>query len=312
MSDISFTQAIAFHLYEKQADIWPHISEPLLPKPADYDTWKESQSRPHTHIDAHSELLSVEEVAHLYAGVAFAMWQHGVVMNAHITFDWRKMGVNDASDAVKLLGRYNHEAAKWLRVGKFNKDALRAGRRFGHGADFFYVHVHENGGEYGFHTHQLCFVPPAIAKPFTDWSRKGLARLTKQPTISEKAFHAKFNGSRDERQQLARCWGWFRYIVKQLDQNHEILDNEGQWRPATSIFRPWTSHQLKPLPVPVAVRVSHNIGKSQQRAAGFVSRYVTGDWDEMYYGRELDERRERLEEEARRADLEKLIPTLSL
>ena len=258
----------------------------------------------------HPATLTVKEVARLYSGVAFAMWRHGVVMNAHLTFHWGEIGAKDAAHAVKLLGSFNHEAAKWLPVGKFSNDAIRAGRRFGHGTDFFYIHVHENGGVQGFHTHQLCFIPAPTAKLFVAWARKCLARLAGKASIPKSAFDMKIKRSLGESQDVTRCWGWFRYLIKQLDTNTEVLDNEGGWRPVASIFKPWTQRQLMPLPVTTAVKISHNLGRTEQREAGFASRYITGEWHEMYLGRELDEWRERLREEARQVEFERLLPVL--
>jgi len=277
---------------------WPTATPSVSPSP--------------TAAEAHPATLTVKEVARLYDGVAFAMWQHGVVMNAHLTFDWGQIGATDAAHAVKILGSFNHEAAKWLRVGKFDKDAIRAGRRFGHGTEFYYVHVHENGGAQGFHTHQLCFVPAPIAPLFVTWSRKCLARLTGQTSIPRTALDIKIKRSLGEGQDVTRCWAWFRYIIKQLDTNRGILDNEGQWRTAVSVFKPWTKRQLLPLPVEKAVKISHNLGRTAQRAFGFPSRYLAGHWSELYDGRELDERRERLRDERRQAEFEQMLPVLRL
>ena len=57
------------------------------------------------------------EVPRLYSAMAFAMWQYGRVMNAHVTILWKLLGVTDPNKAAEILSKYNHEAAKWLSIG---------------------------------------------------------------------------------------------------------------------------------------------------------------------------------------------------
>ena len=47
---------------------------------------------------------------------------------------------------------------------------------------------------------------------------------------------------------------------------------------------------------------SENISEGAQRAAGFVSKFATGEWDRLYDGSELQERRRHLKEEAERQE----------
>jgi hypothetical protein len=260
----------------------------------------------------HPSFLTAKDVVRVYKAIAFAMWKHGVIMNTHITINWTQMGVGDGAKAVKLLGKYNAEAAKWLRVGAPGQPVQRASKRQGLGTDYFYVHVHENGGDEGFHTHQLCFVPVAISADFFAWSRKCFTRLMKRETIPARAFWPVIRNSKNEGTRVDRCWAWFRYLTKQMDQGVCILDDDGAWRLGRDLFKPWPYRQMKPLPVAKAVRVSENIGASAQAASCFVSRYITGEWDRLYQGDELNDRQTRLRQERDEAEWQALEKTLSI
>jgi len=108
------------------------------------------------HPDRQKASALTIEVPRLYSAMAFAMWQYGVVMNVHLTICWRLLGVTNHDWAVELLSRYNHEAAKWLKVGVDDGvERSRASRRAsGTSAPHVFVYVHENAQEKGFHSHE--------------------------------------------------------------------------------------------------------------------------------------------------------------
>jgi hypothetical protein len=306
----SFVFSLGVHTYENQKIIWPHLANPGIQKPVGYDEWKQEHPKPKV-VQTHPSTLTPHEAVRAYEGIAFAMAQHGVVMNAHITINWRQMGVDDASKAVALLGEFNGEAAKWLRVGKPDGLPERASRRQGYGTDYFYVFVHENVGEQGFHTHLLCFIPAALTADFTKWSRACFARLLHRKEIPARAFWPVVRHQKLETDRVERCWAWFRYLIKQLDETVTVLDDEGALQPLRGILKPRPLRQMKPLPVPSAVRVSHNLGPRERRKAGFRSRFQTGDWERIFSGDELDERRVRLREEAQEAEFKAFLATLN-
>jgi hypothetical protein len=97
-----------------------------------------------------------------------------------------------------------------------------------------------------------------------------------------------------------------------MHEGVSILDNNGVWKPGRELFKPWSYRQMKPLPVPQAVRVSENIGASAQSASSFVSRYITGEWDRLFQGDELNDRQTRLRQERHEAEWEALVKTLNI
>jgi hypothetical protein len=245
------------------------------------------------------------EVPRLYSGMAFAMWQYGRVMNAHLTILWKLLGITDHDEAVKILSKYNHEAAKWLSVGHGdNRVRSRfSGRSLGTSAPHIFVYVHEQAQEKGFHTHELLCVPLGRAQEFAEWSRDCLVRLSKCARADEAAVffspasqkRRKFRPYGGGRESFAvdRQWRWFRYLTKSLGPAHrERSPVDGAWQVARDIFQ-----ITKPFMAtgPVSCRklagCSENIGPTAQRLAGFVSKFEAGDWTNLYDGSELDEYR---------------------
>lgn len=245
------------------------------------------------------------EVPRLYSAMAFAMWQYGRVMNAHLTILWKLLGVTDHNKAVQILSKYNHEAAKWLSVGDGDNVARsRFSRRsFGASAPHAFVYVHEQAQEKGFHTHELMYVPLGRAQEFAKWSQDCLARLSGCARADEAAVffspasqkRRKFRPYAGARESFAvdRQWRWFRYLTKSLDPEHrERSPMDGAWHVARDIFQ-----MTKPFMAtgPVSCRklagCSENIGPSAQRLARFVSKFDGGDWGGLYGGSELEDYR---------------------
>jgi hypothetical protein len=251
------------------------------------------------------ESMLRSEVPRLYSAMAFAMWQYGRVMNAHMTVLWKLLGVTDPNEAVKILSKYNHEAAKWLTVGD-GDDVMRSRRSrraSGTSAPHLFVYVHEQAQEKGFHTHELMCVPVGRAQEFAEWSRECLARLARCARPDEAAVfftpasekRRQFNPYQGAREEFAvgRHWRWFRYLTKSLDPDHrERSPVDGAWYVARDIFQ-----MTKPFMAtgPVSCRklagCSENIGLGAQTKAGFLSKFDRGDWSRLYDGSELDEYR---------------------
>lgn len=245
------------------------------------------------------------ETPRLYSAMAFAMWQYGRVMNAHMTVLWKLLGVTDPNEAVKILSKYNHEAAKWLAVGD-GDDVVRSRhsrRALGTSALHLFVYVHEQAQEKGFHTHELMCLPVGRAQEFAEWSRECLARLagcTKPdeaavfftPASQKRRQFRPYEGAR-ESFAVDRQWRWFRYLTKSLDPDHrECSPVDGVWHVARDVFQ-----MTKPFMAtgPVSCRklagFSENIGPGAQMKAGFVSKFDRGNWSGLYDGSELDEYR---------------------
>ena len=159
----SFTEAIGWHVYENQATIWPHIKD-KIPRPAGF------VPKPAPPVTAtKSSDLTATHAVRLYNAIAFAMWQHGAIMNTHVVILWETLRVYDHKRATTLLSEYLNQAKKWARVGTVGAPRQRRRGRTGEGFEFRYVYVHECGGAAGFHSHILCTVPQPTAKAFAAW-----------------------------------------------------------------------------------------------------------------------------------------------
>lgn len=326
----TFARDIAQHLYENRKTLFAHL--PRKDWPRLVRVYPRSPQRLYfrspsgqrlkinpfraagptkVRVSVRSSMLR-SEVPRLYSAMAFAMWQYGRVMNAHVTILWKLLGVTDHNKVVKILSKYNHEAAKWLGVGDGdNVVRSRFSRRsFGTSVPHTFVYVHEQAQEKGFHTHELMCVPLSRAQEFAGWSRDCLARLSKCARADEAAVYfspasqkrRKFRPYGGARESFAvdRQWRWFRYLTKSLDPAHrERSPIDGAWHVARDIFQ-----MTKPFMAtgPVSCRklagCSENIGPRAQRRAGFVSKFDSGDWANLYNGSELDEFREALAEAA--------------
>jgi hypothetical protein len=231
------------------------------------------------------------EVVRVYTAIAFAMRQHGAVMNAHVVIMWETLHVHDHGRATKILAEYLNQAKKWAAVGKVGEPRQRRRERTGAGFDFRYVYVHENATQMGFHTHILCTVPRDAAKAFEAWSRKTLARLARHcgdgRTVRVVPSNAKTEGA-----AVSRCWNWFRYISKQLAPDTGCRDFDYSVRPLREIFKVWPYRTARPVTCAQLVGGSRDIWTKAQQEAGFESRLHCGDLSEIYAGRELEEWRQ--------------------
>lgn len=245
------------------------------------------------------------EVSCLYSALAFTMWQYGRVMNAHVTICWKLLGVTDHNEAARLLSLYNHEAAKWLKVGDGDGvvRSRRSRRASGTSVHHVFVYVHEHAVEKGFHSHQLMCLPVSRAQAFAKWSKQCLARVARcanpdeaavffSPASPKLKIFKPYEGAREEF-AVDRQWRWFRYLTKSLDPEHrEGSPIDGAWHAARDVFQ-----IMKPFMAtgPVTCRklagCSENIGSGARRREGFVSKFERGQWANLYDGSELDEYR---------------------
>lgn len=301
----------AQHLFENRETIYSHLPPADRPrfKRAFWPSPMQPGANPFLQAPARASALTIE-VPRLHAALAFAMWQYGSVMNTHLIVCWRLLGITDDNKAVKLLSLYNQEAAKWLNVGIGDGVERRrfSRRASGTSAPHVFVYVHEQAREKGFHTHELMSLPVGRAQEFVDWSRDCLGRLTGKRDVDERAVFfspaseklKQFKPYEGVRESFAveRQWKWFRYITKSLHPDHvERAPGGSGLRSAREIFQ-----IMKPFMEtgPVTCRklagCSENIGSAAQRRAGFVSKFKSGDWTNLYSGSELDEYRAALAE----------------
>lgn len=305
----TFARDVAQYRYENQKTLFAHLPRKDWPRLvrvrlSSRRLLKNNPFRSPEPAKVRATVLR-SEASRLYSAMAFAMWQYGRVMNAHVTILWKLLGVTDHNKAVQILSKYNHEAAKWLSVGEGDNTVRSrfSKRSLGASAPHAFVYVHEQAQEKGFHTHELMYVPLGRAQEFAEWSRDCLARLSGCARADEAAVffspasqkRRKFRPYAGGRESFAvdRQWRWFRYLTKSLDPAHrERSPVDGGWRVARDIFQ-----MTKPFMAtgPVSCRklagCSENIGPNAQRLAGFVSKFVRGDWDGLYSGSELEDYR---------------------
>jgi len=97
---------------------------------------------------------------------------------------------------------------------------------------------------------------------------------------------------------VERQWNWFRYITKGLHPDHmERAPGGSGLRSAREIFqvmRPFM--ETGSVTCRKLAGCSENIGPGAQRLAGFVSKFKSGDWTNLYNGSESDEYRAALAE----------------
>jgi hypothetical protein len=187
------------------------------------------------------------------------------------------------------------------------KPRQRRRERTSEGFTFRFVYVHENATQRGFHTHILCTVPWSLAKDFSAWSMRTLARLARHHG-DERTVRVVARYARDEGVAVARCWNWFRYITKQLDPRFGIGSPDEPLRQLRGILKVWPHRTALPVTCAQMVGGSRDIWTKAQREAGFKSELQCGDLERIYYGQELDARRDR---ERHRRFVEEILPTLA-
>jgi hypothetical protein len=244
-----------------------------------------------------------DEAGRLYNCLAFAMGQYGVVMNGHMTVAWELLGIKDHAQAAAVLTEFNARMRKWLEVDATGR--RRKGTKspsYGAGEPYYYAYVHENAPTHGFHVHQLFHVSDGKAKAFAERAvacLAGLTGVTNPPAeavvLTPRTVRDGFAPylSRFKRNEEERCWVWFRYLAKNVSP-HEFKQVNGQCALQRDIFR------IRPqftAPAPVTCMdvfgCSENISVGAQTKAGFVSKFDSGDWKNVYSGSELDEYRQR-------------------
>lgn len=288
------SDAMARHVYEHHREMWPHLVEPLLyapppgyqPPGAVVNPFRPAAPAPPKIKPA---ILSAGDAMKVYNAMAFAMWAHSAVMDTHLIILWADFGL-DERQAAKVLGKYLHEAQKWLAVGTGVR--LRRVRNPRHGAEMHYVWVHENDVKRGFHSHVLTKVPRELQKQFDSWSRKCLARLTKRH-VQRRAFRLVPSYAKTKSDKVARHWAWFRYVMKQLDPNAMIMQRHPikgilEWRLRDEL-RPWHARVSSLVPQMSLAGISHSIGAKAQQTAYFRSMLSQANFAELYSGEELED-----------------------
>jgi len=290
------TAAIARWIYERQAEIWPHLKPGSIPKPAGYAPLA-SVNGPRNPFQSvptktRSSDLSGRDALKVYNAMAFAMWRYEAVMNAHVIILWRTLGIMDAARATKIFSAYLNRAKKWAQVGASDELRRRRRERTGLGFELRYVYVHENGTKNGFHTHLLCTLPRALAKEFAVWSMKTLSRLARHRGDGQTIRVVTAKG-RSAEMNVERSWWWYRYVMKQLGEDVGWGPVHEAPTPMREVLGVWPKRIGLPVGCAQLTGVSQDIGQAVQDEAGFVSRLERGERADIYRGLELDEGRRR-------------------
>jgi hypothetical protein len=242
--------------------------------------------------------LSVKDATKLFDAVCFNMWQHGSVLNCHITIAWRTLGVMDHEHAAALLGEYLNQSQKWAAVGLearylTKRPRLRPRERTGDGFTFRYIYVHENGLEHGFHSHVLCTVPPYAVPAFRAWTQAILPKLAQHPG-TKRSVVLILARERSESSTVERQWQWYSYLMKQLPPGvtcGDRLASHSTYVPLREVLRvrqTWPYHRGVKVTCVKLTGTSHDLGRKAQQAAGFRSGFAWGRRDRLYVGDELD------------------------
>lgn len=228
-----------------------------------------------------SRAISAQQVANVMDAVSYLNAQYGVVLDTHVVIAHEMAGVFDHEVASQRMWLLLHRLQKWCR------------RR---GMEAFYIYVHENSRDRGFHTHLLLHIGgwwPALKT----WLPRAVSRLWGS-FMPKGMLHIKHRNQNKLEHQVALQWIWVRYLLKGVT-------------PALGVRSPDRRH-IKPLHKVLGLRlrpggdvhcrkrvgVSSNIGRRVRDKVGYVSLFAAGKDDRLYSGDELRsfDDRKRLEE----------------
>jgi hypothetical protein len=314
---------IAIHLYEQQGEIWSHIENfGGIARPRGYRSTKTPPAWVNPLTRKYRPAVLTDEPAKLYNAIAFAQWNYGLVLNSHMTVTWDMLRVRDDRHAVDILSRFNQEAGKWLAVDNAGRRRKNTNARTWGGRSLYvYAYIHECTNERGFHTHQLFHAPDGKARAFSEWAPRRLAELAglDAPVMDAVFFTpgTKRDGfsphvARFKKNEVERCWAYFRYLIKNLDPDL-AKDVDGRSANLRAIFKAETNY-VEPPPVHCKklFGCSENIGIGEQRATGFVSKFDTGDWDRLYDDSELAAFQRFVEVERQERELEEALRNVTI
>jgi hypothetical protein len=118
--------------------------------------------------------------------------------------------------------------------------------------------------------------------------------------------------ARFKKNEVERCWAYFRYLIKNLDPD---LAKEADGRSANqrAIFKAETNYVEPPLVYCKKLfGCSENIGVGEQRVAGFVSKFDHGNWDRLYDDSEVAEFQRFVELERQEREMEDALRNITI
>ena len=148
-------------------------------------------------------------------------------------------------------------------------------------------------GAHGFHSHILAHVPKEAVPDFAAWTRSTLPQLARHQGTKQ-TVKVVASQERDERGAVDRCWCWFRYLTKQLDERAlYALGADTPLRPLRAMLKVKPYRSALPVTCGKLTGASKDIRTAAQRAAGFQSRLSWDNREQIYDGQELNDWRER-------------------
>lgn len=226
----------------------------------------------------HNHFVTGPQAENVLSAVSYLNAAHGLALDTHIVIAHECVGIKDHEAAARLVWLLFHRLRKW-----FHRRQMEA----------FYIYIHENSRERGFHTHVLLHADEA-GVDLRKWLPGAVERLWGGP-LPGNMLHIKNRRQRKLSHRIALQSIWLRYVLKGVWPGLGIVDVEkGMVKPVHEVLG------LRPRPGGLVlcrkrVGVSSNIGRRARDKAGYASLFSRGVDDRLFAGDEF-----RMHEEALR------------
>ncbi len=224
-------------------------------------------------VDRQRLYLNVGHVGRMYDSVEYLNLDCGLLLNTHITIVYPLLGVADQGAAAVLLSDFHREAGAWFRRLKYR---------------YYFIYVHENARDMGFHTHLLTHLPHWHQREFKIWA-KALFQRRNTREVPKTAVWIQTKNLRDPDQRVDWQWARFKYLCKTLDPQIEALGEDGRYYPLWHLLQIPPSDLRPGNQVHCAQRCgfSHEIGRAAQQQANGVapvglSAFQRRAWSQLY------------------------------
>ncbi|HLO77407.1 MAG TPA: hypothetical protein VK196_13205 [Magnetospirillum sp.] len=239
---------------------------------------------------AATRTVSGPQAANMMDGTSYLNAQYGVVFDTHVVVAHELAGVVDHNDASQRVWLLLHRLQKWFR------------RR---NADAFYVYVHENSRDKGFHTHLLLHAG-AWWPELKAWLPEAVSRLWGGP-LPKGMLHIKHRNQAKLEHRIALQWIWVRYLLKGVASSLAVVcPDSGEIKPVHQVLR-LRLRAGGEVRCRKRVGVSSNIGRSARERSGYVSLFAAGQDDRLFSGDEF----RRFEERRRQEEVNRFLGVLS-
>lgn len=237
----------------------------------------------------HHHFVTGPQAENIMSAVSYLNAAHGLLLDTHIVIAHECVGIKDHEAAARLVWLLFHRLQKWFRRRQM---------------EAFYIYIHENSRERGFHSHILLHAGEAAAD-LRKWLPGAVARLWGDPLPGE-MLHIKHRRQRKLSHRITLQWIWVRYVLKGVWPRLGIVDvDKGVVKPVHELLG------LRPRPGGLVLcrkrtGVSSNIGRRARDKAGYASLFSRGLDDRLFSGDEFRIR----DEELRQAEADKLAGQL--